>query len=202
MIVLVRHARTDVAPGLCLGRTEVRLSPEGEAQARELADGFADAPLARLYASPALRAVDTAAPLAGRLGLEVRILPELDEIDMGAWDGVPFATIRAEYPEEYARRGREFASFRAPGGESFADVADRAMRALSLLAQGVAPVLAVTHAGVIRSVLCKLTGHPLDDLFHFSPGHCRCTLLAPVAGGFRVVAADASPVEAVSLLRG
>lgn len=202
MIILLRHALADVVPGTCLGRTPAALSPEGAAQAQELADALGQAPLVRLCSSPAVRAVDTVSPLAGRLGLEVETWPELDEIDMGEWDGLPFEVIRREHPVEYARRGREFASFRAPGGESFEDVANRAMGALRRLAAGDRPVLAATHAGVIRAVLCRVTGHPLGDLFHFRPGHCRCTVLGFVSGGFGVVAASLSPAEMASLLRG
>ncbi|WP_316901090.1 histidine phosphatase family protein [Pseudodesulfovibrio indicus] len=202
MIILLRHAVTDVAPGTCIGRTPTRLSPQGEAQARELAGSFAEVGVVRICSSPATRAMDTVSPLAERLGLPVETWPALDEIDMGAWDGLPFETIRRDHPDGYARRGREFASFHAPGGESFEEVAERAMGAMRRLAGGAMPVLAATHAGVIRAVLCRVTGHPLGDLFHFRPGHCRCTVLGFVAGGFGVLAPSVSPAEAAALVRG
>lgn len=177
MIVLVRHGRTDGGEGRCIGRTALSLSPEGWEQARELAVVLGDVPWARLCSSPAGRALDTLAPLVRREGLDVEVLPALDEIDMGAWDGLSFDVVRERFPEEYAARGRRLGRFRTPGGESFADVADRAMDALAELARGPQPVLAATHAGVIRAVLCRVTGHPLDDLFRFRPGNARCTVL-------------------------
>jgi probable phosphoglycerate mutase len=195
VIVLLRHGRTEGGKGLCVGRTVLRLSPEGQSQARDVADALAGAPFARLCSSPAVRARDTIGPLAQRLGLGVDILPALDEIDMGEWDGLPFAEINARFPGEYTARGQRFGRFRAPGGESFADVADRAVNVLESLADGPRPVLAATHAGVIRSVLCRVTGHPLDDLFHFTPGYARCTVLRR-DGTLALVAADV-PAEAV-----
>ncbi|MGE4423050.1 MAG: histidine phosphatase family protein [Pseudodesulfovibrio sp.] len=189
MIVLLRHGWTEGGKGRCVGRTPLPLSPEGRAQALDLVDALGAIPFARLCSSPAGRAQDTLAPLAERLGLEVETLPALDEIDMGAWDGLSFDEIRARFPEEYASRGQRLGSYRAPGGESFADVAGRAMATLAELAEGPQPVLAATHAGVIRSVLCRVTGHPLDGLFRFSPGCGRCTVLRTGAT-FELVADD------------
>jgi probable phosphoglycerate mutase len=202
MIVLVRHARTDQAKGRCVGRTDVALSDEGVAQAERLAASLADAGFVRLCASPARRALNTLAPLAARLDREAEIIPELDEIDMGEWDGLFFDDIRTRFPAGYAERGVRFGGFRPPGGESFHDVADRAMSALVRLAAGPQPVLAVTHAGVIRSVLCRVTGHPMDGLFRFEPEHGMCTILAPAGKGLELVADAVIPDDVASYLPG
>ncbi|OIQ51468.1 Phosphoserine phosphatase 1 [Pseudodesulfovibrio hydrargyri] len=189
MIILVRHGRIENGKGRCVGRTDVPLSPDGLAQARNLADELGALPFARLCSSPADRALATLGPLAGRLGLEVEPLPALDEIDMGEWDGLSFDEIRKRFPYEYVERGKRLGRYRVPGGESFEDVAERAMGALEELARGPRPVLAATHAGVIRSVLCRVTGHPLDGLFRFTPGYARCTVLR-ADGAFELVADD------------
>ncbi|MEF2230097.1 MAG: histidine phosphatase family protein [Pseudodesulfovibrio sp.] len=200
MIVLMRHARTRGGRGRCIGRTPLELSSEGRVQAARAAAGLAGCRFARLYSSPARRALDTLAPLAEILHLEPRVAPGLDEIDMGEWDGLAFDEIRARDPEGFAARGRGFASFRPPGGESFADVADRAMEVLRVLAADPQPVLAVTHAGVIRAVLCRLTGHPLDDPFHFSPGYGVCTVVRPGPEGLRLAATGMAPGLLFNLL--
>ena len=200
MIVLVRHAQTDQAKGRCVGRTDVALSAEGAVQAARLAGSLADAGFVRLCTSPAKRALNTLAPLATRLDREAEIIPELNEIDMGEWDGLFFDDIRDRFPAAYAERGSRFGDFRPPGGESFNDVADRAMHALARLVVGPKPVLAVTHAGVIRSVLCRVTGHPMDDLFHFGPGHGLCTILAPAWKGLELVADAVEPGDVASYL--
>ncbi len=201
MIVLMRHARTMQGHGRCIGRTDVPLSGEGVDQAAGIAGELGNVPFARLCSSPARRARDTLAPLAQCLGMDMEIAPDLDEIDMGEWDGLHFDDIRARFPEAYAERGRGFGRFRPPGGESFNDVADRAMAVLARLAALPRPVLAVTHAGVIRSVLCRVTGHPMDDLFHFKPGYGTGAVLAPEAGNFQLIAADVGPGELGRMLR-
>lgn len=190
MIILVRHGQTMHGTGRCIGRTALPLSPEGQEQAENLAELLSGAGFARLCASPSGRAQDTLAPLAQRTGLRPDLLPELDEIDMGEWDGLPFDEIQNIFPDLYALRGKAFSGFRAPGGESFNEVAGRAMTAVAALAKGPLPVLAVTHAGVIRSVLCSLTGHPMDDLFHFSPENARCTAVRLNGGALELRGTD------------
>ncbi|MCJ2164778.1 histidine phosphatase family protein [Pseudodesulfovibrio sp. S3] len=201
MIVLLRHARTSGGRGRCIGRTPLPLSGEGVAQALMLEKTLRAVRFARLCSSPSQRALDTIAPLAESLHLSVEVMPGLDEIDMGAWEGFSFEDIRKRSPEEYALRGSRFGSFRPTGGESFNDVADRAMGILDGLAAGPQPVLAVTHAGVIRSVLCRLTGHPLDDLFHFAPDNLGCTVLRPMQPGHELAATGLLPEDIPSFLQ-
>ena len=200
MIVLMRHARTEGGEGRCIGRTPLDLSETGREQAARAAADLARCGFARLCASPARRAVDTLRPLAERLHMEPELMPGLDEIDMGEWDGLSFGEIRERDPGAYAERGRAFAEFRPPGGESFADVAGRAMTVLGKLAEGPQPVLAVTHAGVIRAVLCRLTGHPLDDLFHFSPDYAACTVIRAESEGLRLIGTGSAPAVVHNLL--
>lgn len=197
MIVLMRHAAIEGAKGCCIGRTDVPLSPKGREQAGSLALPLSEIGFARLCVSPAGRAVETLHPLAVRLGMEkaVEIFPGLAEIDMGEWDGLFFKDILARFPEAYRERGEQLGSYRTPGGESFNDVADRALAVLRELAGGAMPTLCVTHAGVIRSVLCRVTGRPMDTLFEFKPGHTECTVLSPSGDRLDLVATGVAPAD-------
>lgn len=190
MIVLTRHGHTDAGRGLCVGRTDVPLSELGREQAENLARAWENLRFARVCSSPSGRARATVMPLARQYDSCFEVMPEFDEINMGRWDGLSFEDIRTRFPEAYAERGERFGDFRAPGGESFNDVADRALPALSFLAKGPCPVFIVTHAGVIRSVLCRLTGHPMDDLFHFKPDYGQCILLDSTPDGLELVEDD------------
>ncbi|WBF65981.1 histidine phosphatase family protein [Desulfovibrio subterraneus] len=190
-IVLLRHAATTGGKGRAIGRTPLALSEEGQQQAASLVESLPRL-LARLsgnrtgrsfaavYSSPASRALDTLAPQYGQMAQgrfaclpQATILPELDEIDLGEWDGLAFEDIRSRFPQAYAMRGRDMAGFRPPGGENFRDVDARMQAAMTRMATGPLPALAVTHAGCIRTVLCRCTATPLDALFSFSPPHAR-----------------------------
>lgn len=62
------------------------------------------------------------------------------------------------------------------------------------------PVVAVTHAGVIRAVLCHALGMPLEHLFRLEPLHARTTLLRPRPGGFTLLAFNLPPAAVAPLL--
>ena len=195
MICLLRHGAIQDAKGRFIGTTDLPLTPEGKEQARELARGLVGFGLKALYASPLRRTLDTAAPPARACGLTVIQIPELAEIHLGEWEGRDIGEIKREQPEAYAARGRDFAGFRPPGGESFTDLAERSMRGLEKLAAGPRPCAAVTHSGVIRVVLCRVLGLDLNDLFRFEPQPANAFLLEKDHNGWRVLDTDVPPHE-------
>jgi broad specificity phosphatase PhoE len=146
---------------------DVPLSENGCAQARALGRWFASLPEGErptvALSSPFVRALTTARLAAEPLGLRVRPDERLRERDLGAFDGLTGAGIRAEFPDEARRRdllGKFY--YRPPGGESWADVALRIRSLLSTEATRFAGerVLLVAHQAVImvvRYVLEELT---------------------------------------------
>ena len=200
MIWLVRHAQAQGAQGLYIGSTDLPLSDEGQNQARALAQGMAGLGLKALYSSPLRRAQDTAAPLARACGLAtVNLVPELAEIHMGSWEGLSMEEIRQEQPEAHAARGRDFAGFRTPGGETFAEVAVRALRGLAKMAGGPRPCAVVTHAGVIRVLLCHVCSFGLNELFRFKPDPAHAWGLEPNGPGWSLRHENLSAGELASL---
>src|SRR5262249_657992 len=65
--ILVRHAEKVIDPS----NTDVDLSPEGQARARELARIFADTGINAIYATQLKRTQQTVKPLPDRLGLPI-----------------------------------------------------------------------------------------------------------------------------------
>lgn len=117
---LVRHGQTDWSlSGRHTGRTDVELTPEGEAEAAAL-EAWADkvAPDVVLC-SPRSRARRTA-EIAGLVPYEV--VEDLHEWDYGELEGLTSVEIRASRP------GWEIWSGPWAGGETAADVASRADR--------------------------------------------------------------------------
>jgi probable phosphoglycerate mutase len=174
VLLFFRHAATIPTGRRYIGRTEVPLSEHGREQAESLAELLGDLPLAALYASPQKRALDTAHLLAQKTGLPVLELEQLREIHLGAWEGLSMAEVARSRPEEYKARGNDFAGFRPPGGESFADVSKRAQAALEIMVRGPRPGIAFTHAGVLRVLACLALNVPLNRLFDFRPAHAAC----------------------------
>jgi probable phosphoglycerate mutase len=93
-------------------------------------------------------------------------MPALRELNLGSWEGRRFETIRTLYPQAYRQRGDQIADYRPPAGESFRDLQDRAWPVFEAVARQLrGRALIVTHAGVIRVVLCRLLEIPLKHLF-------------------------------------
>ncbi|MFV0422612.1 histidine phosphatase family protein [Oleidesulfovibrio sp.] len=230
-IAFFRHAATSGGTGRAIGRTHVPLSPQGLLQAQGIATAFgyelesdppdaairspkatchamhADTaqsplPVAALYSSPAVRARQTLAPLCSVMNDEpATVLPELDEIDLGRWEGMHFDAIKELYPDQYTERGKNIAAFRPPQGESFMDVQARMRQALARVSLGPFPAVAVTHAGWLRTLLCYMTGTPLDDLFRFSPPYACAVVLELDTGIPSMLGYNLRAHEVAELLR-
>jgi ribonuclease H / adenosylcobalamin/alpha-ribazole phosphatase len=92
VIDFVRHGQS-VANAEGLIDTSVPGTPLtqlGQKQANDIADVLArEGHFAGIFASQLIRTQQTAAPLAARQGMDVRILRGLNEIDAGAFNGLP-----------------------------------------------------------------------------------------------------------------
>jgi broad specificity phosphatase PhoE len=160
-IWLVRHASTAWTGVRWTGaRSDPELSDEGHAAAERLAVALAERLAAGtpVVASPSLRAIETARPIAAQLGVDVELDEDLREVDVGELDGRTFDETAAAYPD-LARQ--VLAADRAidwPGGERAADLAVRAERAwrsaLERAAKG--SIVLVTHGGVVGELVGSL----------------------------------------------
>jgi probable phosphoglycerate mutase len=153
---LIRHAEsTWNAEARWQGQLDPPLSSAGRAQAERLARELADSGLELLVASDLRRSIDTAAPLARRLGLELRLDPRLRELDAGNWAGLVRGEIARRDAAALARFDAGDPEVRAGGGECRREVAARARSALCALAAA-APgrrIAVVTHGGLVRCLL-------------------------------------------------
>ena len=166
-IVLIRHAEPDEAVrGRCYGRLDVELSPRGREHAGRLGRQLAAGRIAAVYSSPLRRARATATPIAAALGLDLVLAAELAEIDCGELEGATWEEIERRYPGFFFWSSVP-AGFEFPGGESYADLAERASRTFEDIRarHPGETVVAVTHAGVLRSVLARLLSMPESQMF-------------------------------------
>jgi len=98
-IIIIRHGETEWnKTGRFQGHSDIALSQEGRAQAAALGRNLAGDDVDAIYASDLTRAMETAAPLAKRFGLEVIPDAALRELNFGAWEGRNFHDVNAEYP--------------------------------------------------------------------------------------------------------
>lgn len=157
LIYLVRHASPKLPDerSYCIGRgTDVPLSERGIAQSNALLTCFKGTSLGGIFASPLARSRQTAEIIAA--GREIVFLADIDEIDVGEWEGKPFDEIRKDYADIYAARGLDW-SIAPPGGETLERAAERMKKAILRAARGwPGDLLFVTHDGAIRGLLYQL----------------------------------------------
>ena len=176
--LLIRHAMCDPVGRSIAGRAPgVHLNELGRAQAERLAQRLAGVPLDAVYTSPLERARETAEPLARRLGLAVRVVEALGELDFGDWTGRALAELDA------LGDWRRFNALRsitgAPGGELMLEVQARVVRALEAMRRehpdGRCAV--VSHGDVVRGAIAHYAGVPLDFLQRLEVGPASVSVL-------------------------
>lgn len=125
-LYLARHGQTEWnRDGRMQGRLGGPLTETGRAQAVDLAAAARALGVRRLLTSPLPRAVETARVVAAALGVDPVMRDELVETDFGECSGLTEAQIADRFPGLRAERERDKWSHRWPGGESYADMAER-----------------------------------------------------------------------------
>ncbi|MBP2627848.1 MAG: hypothetical protein H6Q68_2559 [Firmicutes bacterium] len=165
-IYLVRHG--EIATGghkRYIGQIDLPLDETGRRQAAALRDELAKVSFNQVFCSNLIRSVSTARIICERQSLAPVVIRELQEINMGLWDGVTFEEIRYTYPGEFEKRGADIIKFRPPGGESFAECSSRVLSALDEIVRTArGKILIIGHAGVNRIILSRALGMPLENM--------------------------------------
>jgi probable phosphoglycerate mutase len=168
VIWLARHGETAAnAEGRVQGWIDPPLNERGQRQAHELAERAAELGLEALYSSQLVRARQTAAIVAERVGLEPVVDERFAESRRGSWEGRLLSEIERDEPELWAAWRRGGSDFRFPGGgESLAEHVARVDAALSDVAAGPLPALVVCHGGTLRCALVARGGRRFDEFAH------------------------------------
>lgn len=167
-VYLLRHGETDNnIIRRFQGLADTPLNERGRRQARLLGEALADVPLTAVYSSFLSRAKETAQAVAAfHPGLEVRVLPGLEEGDVGRIQGLTMEEIAARFPDTYYAMGHAPATLQYPGGENARQICDRAQKALgAVVAENPGRTVAVvSHGFVIKCLLHAGGGRPFEEM--------------------------------------
>ena len=189
MIYLVRHGET--AWNLIRRRQGCLDSPlteRGVAQAealgrylRKLLNGDA----VQISSSPLGRAMSTATIIAEHLGIDkesIVVEPLLAELHQGHWQGLSGAQIDERFPGARQKRAANKWDYVIPGGESYAQVYDRAASWLATVPEEQL-LIAATHEMISRTIqgaYCQLDpphilalNHPHHIIYRLDEGRIR-----------------------------
>ena len=152
VIAFVRHGQTDWnLQRRMQGTSDIPLNALGREQARDAGDVLAVDHWDAVVSSPLMRARETAAIIAERIGAPLRAsYDELVEQHFGEAEGMEVATVLERWPD-----------WQAPGREPDESVGPRGLRALQQIADeyGDGDVIVVAHGTLIRAVFAEISGH-------------------------------------------
>lgn len=181
-IFLIRHCEPMFPNGqkCCIGKLDLPLSEAGEHEAKKLAVYFSNREISAIISSPLARSMQTAEIISnGRY--PIIVAPEIEEIDTGLWEGLPFSLIKQKYPDEYRKRGENLARIPFPKGESYHQVLIRTELCIeNMIKKYNGNLIIVGHACVNQGILSKWMGLNLEQ----APG-----LIQPY-GGISLVEVD------------
>ncbi len=143
-------------------------------------------PIAAIYSSPLERALETAEPVAERLGLDIRAREPLLELDFGEWSGLSLAEL------EGMQGWKLFNSYRTgtrpPGGELMIEAQGRMVGEIERLnaSHGGALLAVVGHGDPLKTVICHYAGVPLELLQRIEISPASVSVLSLSIWGARI----------------
>lgn len=199
-LILVRHGETPWNVTLQYqGHANVPLNERGREQARRTAARLRRLEVRALYASDIARAWETAEIIGTAIGQTPVPMPELREIDVGQWEGLTPEELYRRFPDHMAEYRRDPARTVRLGGESYAQLQARALVALQRIQESHAQgevVVAVSHGGTIRALLCHVIGLDLGNFGRMWLDNGSLTELRLGRNGWRLMRLnDAAHVE-------
>ncbi len=158
-LILIRHGDLgERGRGRYIGRTDAPLSAEGRRQAAAIAGALGPLDGARIFCSPLLRTRETAEIALGA-GRTFSMDDDLREIDFGRWEGMSFKEIAAGDPDAVDRWAALEKDFAFPDGEGLHAFRERVEAVAGRMKDDPAEtVIAFTHGGVIRLLICHFLG--------------------------------------------
>lgn len=158
-VYLVRHTETVCEKGICYGQADVEIQedylPLFESIKKEIPED------AIVYSSPLKRCVILANYISkGNFKTDSRLM----EMNFGDWELKKWNDIPEDEINPWMQ---DFVNVSVLNGESFVELYERVNTFFDEIKKinPSKPVVIITHAGVIRSALCKISKLPLKDAF-------------------------------------
>ncbi len=173
-IYFIRHGETAWSlSGQHTGRTDLPLTPRGEATARKLATALNGITFSRVLTSPRLR-TRTTCQLAGFGGTSAQLEQNLAEWDYGDYEGLRTAEIHERQPTW------DIWNDGCPGGETPAGVsarADQLIERLIDISDFSGNVILFSHGQFGRALAARWIGLPVIQGQHFTIAPASISIL-------------------------
>ncbi len=170
-LYFIRHGQTDWnIAGKIQGSTDTELNSTGIRQAEEMSRQVLESHIhiSRIYTSRQKRALKTAQILSDTVKVDYEIAEGLEEMNLGAWEGLTWDEVKAKFPAEYEEWYHNRRDTRPPNAESYQDMLNRVLAALhNIIQKNEQDVAIVTHSAVIMCLQCLITDTPFHKMGSF-----------------------------------
>ena len=112
------------------GTLDLPLSERGEQQVGEIVAALQNREIRHIYTSPHDPALSTAQMVGAALGIGVKEIDDLANVDHGLWQGLCIDDIRRKHPKVFRQWNESPESVCPPGGETCREAFARAQKAL------------------------------------------------------------------------
>jgi broad specificity phosphatase PhoE len=179
-VVLIRPGSTDYdEQNRIQGTLDLPLSARGTEEAAAVAEALRAASVEALYCCAGESCGATARTIAKALGLRLRKLDKLHNLNQGLWQGLQVEEVRRKHPRVYRQWCESPTTVCPPNGETISDAAERVRQALMPVIKRnrdkvIGLVVPQPLAGVVR---CFLLKHELARVWEQSATNGRFEIL-------------------------
>ncbi len=181
LIYLVRHGETDWNIDLKIqGKKDIPLNENGIAQANVLASFFEGNFIDFIYTSNLKRAYETARIIGQKLNINLIVLPELQEINMGRWEGNIWDDVKVEYSDFIFHWENNLENIPIPDGESYGQVQKRVLKAFSNIISSHSndsKIIVVSHGIAIKLLISHIIGLNIQNTPKFSIDNASISII-------------------------
>ncbi|MDJ1472902.1 alpha-ribazole phosphatase [Cytophagaceae bacterium DM2B3-1] len=161
-VILIRHTKVHNPRSVCYGQSDIGLASSFENEKDNIISKLTLTGQFTVYSSPAQRCTRLAETITSTYKVDTR----LQEVNFGDWENTPWQDIPQLQLTPWME---DFVTIQPPNGESFQDLHTRVKEFITELQQNdFDKVIVITHAGVIRSILCDSLGIPLVNAFRLT----------------------------------
>ena len=130
-VVVIRPGCTDFdEQNRIQGVLDLPLNSRGREQVEGLVGQLNNAPLEVLFTAPGEPARSTAELIGANLGIPVKVLDGLRNLDQGLWQGLQLDDVRRKYPKVFKQLQESPETICPPQGETLSEALERIREAL------------------------------------------------------------------------
>ena len=178
-LIFIRHGQTDWnVQGKIQGSYDSELNATGIEQAMSLSEKLFNLnyKFSKIYSSPQKRALKTAEILSKSSNVDYISVKDLQEMNMGKWEGLSWKEVEENYPNEYKEWHLNRRYTKTPDGESYQDMLERVLKAIhKIINENNEDVVIVSHSAVIMCLQCYVTNTPFNDMLKFKTKNATIT---------------------------